>query len=68
MDDGFSGADTESEVITLAQNMPVNFETTSMPLDKWKSNSRELMAQLKGERTPIFFDEKQTTLGIKWDL
>lgn len=70
MDDGFSGAESEAEAIQLARELEIIFSSMKLPLDKWKSNSIELMTALKGDATSKFFEENgnQSILGIKWDL
>lgn len=70
MDDGFSGADSEEEVIELSQHLEKVFARMMFFLDKWKSNSQALMLYVNGTETSVFFEEieKQTILGMKWDL
>lgn len=70
MDDGFSGAETEPEAIHLARDLQTVFDTMAFSLDKWKSNSKELMNEMKGEDTSMVIEEQnqQSILGLKWNL
>lgn len=70
MDDGFSGAETESEAIKLAKELRIVFDTMAFSLDKWKSNSNELMTEMKGEEISMVIEEQnqQSILGLKWHL
>lgn len=75
MDDGFSGANDENDAIKLVNDLTIIFNSMGLPLNKWKSNSQQLMNYVKGDDKFIFFEdpdkeseETQTILGMKWNL
>lgn len=70
MDDCFTGAATEAEALQIAEDLKAIFSSMGFSLDKWKSESIELVEQLKGDQEPILIEEQdnQSILGLKWDL
>lgn len=71
MDDMLACADTISEAIHAKQDVVSLLEKGGFQLDKWVSNSPQLMPekQCLGEKLINIFDteESQSVLGLKWD-
>lgn len=74
MDDLLSGGQNEAECYELFQNLSNELQKRSLPLRKWCSNSKLLMAKMASpERDSTYLisiDDEQTvgTLGLTWQL
>lgn len=69
VDDMVSGAETCSEAIKLAQDVEFVLKKSCFELDKWRSNSLQVLNEFgHTELTEVLFEEQEQTsiLGIKW--
>lgn len=69
VDDGLTGAKNESHAIKLANDMQFVLQKSGFQLCKWKSNSENLIKELKGVNdTSINLgeDDQTSVLGLKW--
>lgn len=66
--DDCTGSSDEQKAIQLAKDLKLVLGKSGFDLCKWHSNSEQLVRELEGEDSSVFFDKSNETavLGLKW--